>query len=96
MKSWAKTLPTLALSTGEAELGATVRGAAEAEGIVSILGDFHIEAKVVLKSDAAAAIGITQRVGLGRVRHLAVSDLWIQQRIKRHHSPRTAPDQRLS
>ena len=40
VKSWAKTLPTLALSTGEAELGATVRGAAEAEGIVSILGDF--------------------------------------------------------
>lgn len=31
-------------------------------------------------SDASAAIGIVQREGLGRVRHLAVADLWIQHR----------------
>ena len=33
-------------------------------------------------SDATAAIGMVQREGLGRVRHLAVGDLWIQQRVR--------------
>ena len=28
-------------------------------------------------------VGIPQRIGLGRVRHLAVSDLWVQQRVQR-------------
>ena len=34
------------------------------------------------KGDAVAAIGIVKRQGLGRVRHLAVADLWIQQKAK--------------
>ena len=29
-----------------------------------------------------AAIGICRRRGLGRVRHLAVADLWIQERVR--------------
>ena len=36
----------------------------------------------MVKSDAVAAIGIVKRQGLGRVRHLAVADLWIQQKAK--------------
>ena len=35
-----------------------------------------------MKSDAVAAIDIVKRQGLGRVRHLAVADLWVQQRAK--------------
>ena len=35
-----------------------------------------------VKSDAIAAIGIVKRQGLGRIRHLAVADLWIQQKSK--------------
>ena len=38
--------------------------------------------KLMVKSDAVAAIGIVRRQGLGRVRHLAVGDLWVQQRAK--------------
>ena len=36
----------------------------------------------MVKSDAVAAIGIVKRQGLGRVRHLAVADLWVQQESK--------------
>ena len=75
-------MATLALSTGEAELGATVRGMAEGEGICAILADFQLDSRLRLPSDASAAVGITQRLGLGRVRHLAVSDLWVQQRVR--------------
>ena len=83
IKSWSKTMPTLALSTGESELGAIVKGITEGEGILSLLKDFALHAELGLKSDASAAVGITQRVGLGRVRHLAVADLWVQQRVQR-------------
>ena len=82
MKAWAKTQPTIALSTGEAELGAVVKGVTEAEGVKAILADFGIECSIVLRSDATAAIGIVQRLGLGKVRHLAVSDLWVQEKLR--------------
>ena len=82
MKTWTKTLPTLALSTGEAELGAVVRGVTESDGLLAILNDFGGSPMTTLMSDASAAIGIVQRLGLGRVRHLAVSDLWVQQKVR--------------
>ena len=44
--------------------------------------EFNIQADLVVKSDAVAAIGIVRRQGLGRVRHLAVADLWVQQKAK--------------
>ena len=37
---------------------------------------------VSIESYATAAIGIVNRCGLAKVRHLAVSDLWIQQRSR--------------
>ena len=33
--------------------------------------------------DASAAIGVAQRVGLGKLRHLDVQSLWLQQSVKR-------------
>ena len=44
--------------------------------------DFDSSADVLLESDASAAVGITQRQGLGKIRHLVVGDLRIQQRVK--------------
>ena len=34
-------------------------------------------------TDATAAIGICRRRGLGKIRHLHVSDLWVQDRLRR-------------
>ena len=78
IKSFAKTLPILALSTGEAELMAVVKGTTEALGLQALLEDLGQEVRVAVKSDATAAIGIVARAGLGKVRHLSVADLWIQ------------------
>ena len=72
----------LALSSGESELGALVRACTEGLGMQSLLKDFSVKVSVVIKSDATAAIGMARRQGLGRVRHLATSDLWIQQRLR--------------
>ena len=79
IKSWAKTLPVIALSTGEAELMSVVKGTTEALGLQAVLRDFGIEVGIDIRSDATAAIGMVGRLGLGKVRHLAVSDLWVQQ-----------------
>ena len=79
LKSWAKTLPILALSSGEAELMAVVKGTTEALGLQALFSDLGMEKKIAVRSDATAAIGIVSRIGLGKVRHLSVSDLWIQQ-----------------
>ena len=49
----------------------------------AMMEEFGIKVSLVVKSDAVAAIGIVKRQGLGRVRHLAVADLWVQQRSKR-------------
>ena len=82
MKWWSKTQPTIALSSGEAELAAIVRATSEGLGMIAIMEEFQIECDLTVKSDAIAAIGIVKRQGLGRVRHLAVADLWVQQRAK--------------
>ena len=33
-------------------------------------------------TDATAAIGICRRRGLGKIRHLAVADLWVQDKVR--------------
>ena len=82
LKWWSKTQPTIALSSGEAELAAMVWSTSEGLGMLAVMEEFGITCKLVIKSDAIAAIGIVKRQGLGRIRHLAVADLWIQQRAK--------------
>ena len=44
-----------------------------------MLQDFGIDAGIDVRSDATAAIGMVGRLGLCKIRHLAVSDLWVQQ-----------------
>ena len=82
VKTWSKTLPVIALSSGESELAACVRAAAEGIGLQTILADFGFEARIIIESDATAAIEMCRRLGLGKVRHLATADLWIQQRVR--------------
>jgi hypothetical protein len=82
LKSWSKTQATIALSSGEAELAAVVKGATEGLGMRAVLADFGIDVGLSMYSDATAAIGMVRREGLGRVRHLAVADLWVQQRVR--------------
>ena len=82
LKGWAKTMPVLALSTGESELAAVTKGISESLGVQAVLRDFGMDIAIHVKSDATAAIGICRRLGLGRIRHLATADLWCQQVVK--------------
>lgn len=83
LKHWSLTQTTIALSSGEAELSGICRGASIALGLQSLAQDLGISLKIHLFTDATAAIGICRRRGLGKIRHLHVSDLWVQDRLKR-------------
>ena len=82
MKHWSQTQNTIALSSGEAELGGIVKGASLGLGFKSMAADLGVNVTVRVHSDSSAAIGISRRQGLGKVRHLSVADLWVQERLK--------------
>ena len=72
----------LSLSSGEAEYGAIVKGACQGLGIQSMCADWGLTASVNVRSDSSAAIGISNRLGLGGTRHLNVRHLWVQHKVK--------------
>ena len=43
--------------------------------------DFGQDCEIRLMVDSSAAIGIAYRQGLGKVRHLDVQQLWVQQKV---------------
>ena len=82
IRSFARTQSTIALSSAEAELYATVAAASEALGMKAMMADYGLSAKPHLHVDASAAIGIAQRKGLGKIRHLDTQSLWIQDALR--------------
>ena len=60
-------------------IDAIIKGACEAIGIFSILEESGIHMESELYADASAALGIVARTGLGKLRHLDTSVLWMQQ-----------------
>ena len=81
IKSWSSTQQLVALSSGEAELYALIKGASQTKGIISMLMDFGLIFDGTVCTDASAAMGISFRRGLGRTRHLDVQYLWIQEEV---------------
>ena len=82
VKHWSSTQKTVTLSSGEAELAGIVKATAEALGLQSLGADLGLTVSIQVYADSAAAIGICRRCGIGRVRHLAVGQLWVQEKIR--------------
>ena len=61
LKTWSKTQALIAKSSGEAELYAVVRGAAEALGMATLAKDLGRNMSIQLHVDAAAAKGMIER-----------------------------------
>ena len=76
VRTYSKTQALVAKSSGESELYGVVRASTEALGISTLLGDFGMEGvRVRIGMDATAAIGIVQRHGLNKLRHVEVDVL---------------------
>jgi len=78
VKSWSSTQATLALSSGEAEFYAIIEGASRSIGVQALMEDMGFVYEIRMKSDSSAGRAISLRKGTGKVRHLQVKYLWIQ------------------
>jgi hypothetical protein len=79
---WSTTQALVALSSGEAELYAMIKGAAHTLGLISLAADFGEILQGRVRSDASAAIGIINRTGVGKLRHVRTQFLWLQDKVR--------------
>ena len=82
VKHWSRTQKARALSSGEAEYCALVTGCAEGLGMQSIAEDLGWDSEVRLWSDSSAARSVGNRRGLGKMRHVELKWLWVQDAVK--------------
>ena len=82
VRIWASTQSVIALSSGEAKFYAIVRGASIGLGMQSLLDDSGERSRVKILTDATTGKSLAARRGLGKVRHIEVSELWIQQKVR--------------
>ena len=79
LKSYSKTQGTSAQSSAESDLIAVVKTACEALGSVALAQLLGINLRVRLHMGAAAALGILERQGVGRVLHFNIGLLRLQE-----------------
>ena len=81
--SYARSLQMLCLSCGEAEFNGGVAACSEGlflKGLLAFVGQ-PVSMEVYL--DSSAARGVFQQQGVGRIRHLEVKSLWVQDALRR-------------
>ena len=83
VKTYSRTQKVRALSSGEAEFYAAVSGATEGLGAAALMADFGWKAVVDLWTDSEACKGLCNRTGLGKVKHMDVQLLWLQDAVRR-------------
>ena len=82
IKSWSATQKNITLSSAEAELVAAVKMSSEIIGMLQLLADWGVTMEARVYVDSSAAIGVTQRRGNGKLRHVRVGTLWIQEKVE--------------
>ena len=78
LKGWSRTQNHVTLSSAEAELIALVKCTQECMGVQSMFRDWGGQVSCTLYADSSAALAIAKRKGAGKLRHINVSALWIQ------------------
>ena len=82
LKGFSVTQKRVTLSSAEAELGAAVKVAAETIGIEQLASGMGLQSSGSssrIYVDSSAALGVVGRKGNGRLLHVRVGQLWIQQ-----------------
>ena len=82
IKSRSSTQKTIALSSGEAELTAVVKCSCETIGILQLSADWWMELEGEVLVDSSAALGVVGRKGAGKLRHVRVGQLWVQEKAE--------------
>ena len=83
IKTWSRTQDAITLSSAEAELVALGKLAMELLGLRSMCEEWQLSAVdqvSELYADASAALSIAKRQGAGKMRHINVKSLWLQEK----------------
>ena len=89
---WSRTQQTIALSSAEAELNAACKGAQEGIAARIMSEEMGMPKSLRMSTDASAALGIIGRQGAGKIKHLEIRQLWLQERVRnRNMSIRKIP-----
>jgi hypothetical protein len=84
IKTWSATQGAYALGSAEAESYGMIEGVTRAKGLISLckeLGFGEVYNVVYLGTDSSAAKSFVCRKGLGRMRHIDIRDLWLQEEV---------------
>ena len=79
IKSYSRQQKVIALSSAEAELYAMLAASAESLAMIAYCRDLGMTIGGEVYTDSAAALGITHRAGIGKVRHLRTQGMWVQE-----------------
>ena len=86
LRTWSRTQSTIATSSGEAELIAMQDGAARGLGLQAVMGEMGLEPRLRMLrvfTDSSAAKSFVATRGLGKMRHLEVKLLWLQEAVQK-------------
>jgi hypothetical protein len=83
MKTWAYPQKHIKLSSGEAELVAAAKMSTELIGVLQLAKEWDIDMSGAVYVDCAAAVGIVERKGDGKMRHVEVGMLRVQEQQER-------------
>ena len=79
LRTWSVTQKCVTLSSAEAELVALVKAASEAIGLTQLAADWALSFSASVLVDSSAALAVVARKGNGKLRHVRVGHLWVQQ-----------------
>ena len=82
--AWSRVQPRIALSSGEAEQNAGMRGISETLGFVHMMREVHTPdwGHIIHRVDASACRAIILRRGCGGLKHITVKSLWVQEAVR--------------
>ena len=79
LRTYSVTQKFVTLSSGEAELMALCRVTSEAIGLAQLAAGWGMSMAAEVFVDSSAALAVTARRGNGKLRHVKVGCLWVQE-----------------
>ena len=80
--TYSRTQPVISLSSAESELYALSSLVGEARGLVQFLEELGTSVHLEVHCDSSAAIAVSARLGPGKMKHILLRHLWIQQMVR--------------
>jgi len=81
--SWARTQKVTTQSSAEAELLAVNLACAEGAFLRHVFAEVGAPVKLTVLTDAMATLAFTQKTGVGRMRHLAIREMFVQEQVQK-------------